>query len=468
MNTYTKTEKNLYLVGLVGQNIIYAVISSLFAYYIQFTLLIPAYAVGFILTSARIFDAFKDLFIGSFISKKHLKSGRMKPYLIYLPIPTAIVTVICFLNRLYNSSSAITQFRNFSVIAFVFIVYLLWEIIFAFGDISIAGFPTLLTESEEDKNALLALRPIGTIAASITALIAQPLAFSIGARLGSEQKGFIAIAAILSLIGGLLFQLTAIRAKERVGVTAETKQSSFSYFIKNEILRKVFISGMLGSAKGTTAIVITPLISYYYASKDPLKTFLYTFLLGMGSFLGMIISMTLVPKLKKKYSSRKIFIYSNFINAAPNSIIFILYLLNRNSMAQFFPLAILILMMTISGSCNCISNTVQTMLLSEAVDLEKKKSGNRPEALFFSCNTFIIKVASGVSSFVVSIGYNIINFSSSQTEMLNELISSGVAVKDLAAYSPLMTVLFFMLTIPVAVSSILCIIPFLKKQVYKF
>ena len=42
MKTKLHNEKTRYLLGLSGQNILYALVSSCFAYYLQFTILIPA------------------------------------------------------------------------------------------------------------------------------------------------------------------------------------------------------------------------------------------------------------------------------------------------------------------------------------------------------------------------------------------------------------------------------------------
>ena len=44
LRTYTPKERNMYLAGMVGQNIIYSVIGASLAYYLQFTILIPAIA----------------------------------------------------------------------------------------------------------------------------------------------------------------------------------------------------------------------------------------------------------------------------------------------------------------------------------------------------------------------------------------------------------------------------------------
>ena len=93
MKTKLHNEKTRYLLGLSGQNILYALVSSCFAYYLQFTILIPAFWLGIILSSAKIFDAVKDPFIGAFINKS---KWPLANYLWYLPLPTAVITVLCF------------------------------------------------------------------------------------------------------------------------------------------------------------------------------------------------------------------------------------------------------------------------------------------------------------------------------------------------------------------------------------
>ena len=125
---------------------------------------------------------------------------------------------------------------------------------------------------------------------------------------------------------------------------------------------------------------------------------------------------------------------------------------------------IMFLLTLITGSCGSISATVQTLIISEAVDLEEKLSGGRPTALFFSMQTFIVKIGAGISSLVASLSYVIIKFSSAETEELNAYIASGGIPRLNDKYSTLMMALFFLYTIPVAISSLLSVMPFINKN----
>ena len=462
LDTYTKKERNRYLIGLSGQNIIYGVISSSLAYFLQFTILIPAIWVGIILSVSRIFDAVKDPFIGAFISRG---KRRFKDYLIALPVPTAILTILCFTNGVYSPSNG--SAKNYIIIVFAFVFYILWEIVFTFGDIPITGFPALVTNSEKDRTKLLSLRPIGSMASSISAIAVQPIAFALSAALGGssndERNAFLITVAAFSIIGGAMFQFTAIGTRERVSAKSDSEANQFRYFLTNPILKRITLSGILGSLKSMTGVILTPLVTYYFASKDPTLSLFYTFLWGAGSFIGLIVSMLFVPKLTARFSNDKVFIWVNLLNIVPNVLLFLLYLSYPKNMVDTAQVIIMFLLTLVIGSCTSVSSTVQTLIISDAVELEHKLSGNRPTALFFSVQTFIIKIGAGISSLAASAGYAIIHFSSENVAALNDYVANGGIPRLDDEYSLFMTALFFLFTIPVAVSSFLAALPFLKK-----
>ena len=68
LQTFNKKEQWMYLLGVAGQNVIYNIIGSALAYYLQFTLLIPAMAVSTIMAIARVWDAFNDPMMGTIIT----------------------------------------------------------------------------------------------------------------------------------------------------------------------------------------------------------------------------------------------------------------------------------------------------------------------------------------------------------------------------------------------------------------
>lgn len=458
--TYSKREKQMYLAGLSGQNILYGIITSTLAYYMQFTILIPAFWVGIIISTARIFDAVKDPFIGIFMNKK---PERIKKYLQIFPIPTAVLTVLCFVNGIYNEKNP-----DFLIIIFAFVTYILWELLFTFTDIPINAYPTLITNSESDRNALLALRPVGAIVCSLCTLIVQPVSFALSGVMGSnsksEQKAFICTVLVLSILGACLFQMTTVKSKQFIELKTENDKNQFRYFIKNPILKKILLSGILGSLRSMLGVVMTPLVNYYFASKNPVLSLFYTVVLGAGSFIGMIVSMCAAPRLSALYGNRNVYVFANIINIFPNVFLFVFYMFSKEKMTDIPSLLFMFVCLVISGICLSVSSTVQTFLINDAVDYEAKRSGKRPVALFFSCQTFLVKIAMGISSLAASMGYSFIGFSSEQANHINLFISGGGIPRLNHEFEPLMTMLFFLATIPAAIGSGACVTPFIKHK----
>ncbi|MBO4535457.1 MAG: MFS transporter, partial [Clostridia bacterium] len=97
-NTYTKKERNSFLIGLMGQNMMYNVVASCLMYYLQFTVLIPAMTVSVIFTIARIFDAVNDPIMGTIVDRTRTKWGKCVPYLRIVPIPVMIISILCYVS----------------------------------------------------------------------------------------------------------------------------------------------------------------------------------------------------------------------------------------------------------------------------------------------------------------------------------------------------------------------------------
>lgn len=145
MESYTKKERNFYLLGLAGQNLLYGAVTSCLSYYLQFTILIPAALVGVIVSVSRIFDAVKDPLMGAVLSRSH---KQFRNWLKIVPIPTGLLTVLCFTNGIWSNDSG--GIKNALIVTAAFVCFLLWETVFTLGDIPLTGYPSLMTENETD------------------------------------------------------------------------------------------------------------------------------------------------------------------------------------------------------------------------------------------------------------------------------------------------------------------------------
>lgn len=171
--TYTKKEAAGFLVGMFGQNLIYNIVATGLYFYFQNVICLPAMALGWIMTIARIWDAINDPMMGTIVDKTHSKWGKCRPYLIIFPAIIGLVTILAFLNGNYATADTTTQ--KVLIVAWAAISYIAWGMCFTVCDIPLWGITSLMTEDENDRSKILGLARMVAGVGGIGVLVVQSL-----------------------------------------------------------------------------------------------------------------------------------------------------------------------------------------------------------------------------------------------------------------------------------------------------
>ena len=142
--TNTKKEAAGYLVGMFGQNLIYNIVATGLYFYFQNVICLPAMALGWIMTIARIWDAINDPMMGTIVDKTHSKWGKCRPYLIIFPAIIGVITILTFINGNYAEASSNAQ--KVLIVAWAAVSYIAWGMCFTVCDIPLWGITSLMTE----------------------------------------------------------------------------------------------------------------------------------------------------------------------------------------------------------------------------------------------------------------------------------------------------------------------------------
>ena len=517
LRTYTSRERNFYLAGMVGQNIIYNVVGAALSYYFQFTLAIPAIIVTVLMAIARVWDALNDPIMGTIVDKTRTKWGKCRPYLIYIPMPIFVITTLCFVNFGFYEVGQTAM--NALIVAWAAVTYLLWEIAYTVGDIPLWGVTSLMTEDEKARNKLLSMaRIFGGIGAGVSLLAMQPAALAIGGFIsepigvklaGSEEAwqaivaeseantaafneglnenipyeeleqylvvnpilseatrqgerwGFLIAAAAFGLLGAALFQLCGPNIKERVPSSEKryTLKENVKIMFGNKPFRQILLSGILGSPRMLIQIAAMPLINYYFANKDALMAMVYMALLGGGVFVGQFVAMGIAPKVLTKVSKKNLYNYSNLAGVIPFMFLYIAYVADPGGLANWYWVAVLFFIFIIAGASLGFATVLQSYMIADCIDYEEYIHGVRPDGVFFAGQTFIAKLQSGIATIISGIFYAIYKFSDSEVEKVNNYISAGIMPRTVPEFEPYMRVLFVIVSIPPAIGCILTVLP---------
>ncbi len=471
LQTYSKKERNMYLIGAVGQNFIYSTISNILAYYLQFTILIPAATVSAIMTVARVIDTFNDPMMGSVVDRTRTKWGKCRPYLLFVPIPLSILAILCFTNfGFYNADIGLFEGKNLLMVLWSAAMYIMWDLTYTMGDIPYWGMTSLVTEDHEDRENLLSFaRVFGSTGYTVPYIGAQSMALALGGvfatKLGNdaqgEKLGFFVSALILCSVGGILFLMAGLGTKEKIAPSEEkyTLKENFKIMLGNKPFRQILISGIISSPTNLVMIAATPLITYYYSNKESSLYLFYIIVLGGSLSVGQILGMSIVPKLLKRTTKKKAYNTCRIVSVVPYLLIFVMYLTaNEHLTEPVFVAAAFVLFLLCGGSMG-VTNVLQSIMIADAVDYEEYHNGIRPDGVFFSGQTFITKLNAGIATILSGVAYSLVGFSDTNVARVNEYIANGGVARENPEFTKYMALLFFLVSIPPAIGNLLATIP---------
>ena len=479
--TYTKKEAAGFLVGMFGQNLIYNIVATGLYFYFQNVICLPAMALGWIMTIARIWDAINDPMMGTIVDKTHSKWGKCRPYLIIFPAIIGLVTILTFLNGNYATADTTTQ--KVLIVAWAAISYIAWGMCFTVCDIPLWGITSLMTEDENDRSKILGLARMVAGVGGIGVLVVQIAQAVAGAFGGDMQKGFIVTVIIMTVVATILFEFAGLFTKERVDKSEKsyTFKENFKIMFGNKPFRQILISGILRSPIQHLMIVAMTLVTYYYANGNIMNILVYNdegslaginvkILIGLGCvaaglFVGQFVAMGVTPLIIKKVEKKTLYNVYSIAGAVPYALIFVFYKVSGGDLTTTFWSIIIGICMLFGSAAFGGINVLQSVMIADCVDYEEYYNGVRTDGVFFSGQSFITKLAAGISTIVSSAVYAIVGYSGANVDKLNKAIENGASFltydggTGVGKYAEAM---FFLISIPPAIGMVLSAIPTLK------
>lgn len=479
--TYTKKEAAGFLVGMFGQNLIYNIVATGLYFYFQNVICLPAMALGWIMTIARIWDAINDPMMGTIVDKTHSKWGKCRPYLIIFPAIIGLVTILAFLNGNYATADTTTQ--KVLIVAWAAISYIAWGMCFTVCDIPLWGITSLMTEDENDRSKILGLARMVAGVGGIGVLVVQIAQAVAGAFGGDMQKGFIVTVIIMTVVATILFEFAGLFTKERVDKSEKsyTFKENFKIMFGNKPFRQILISGILRSPIQLLMIVAMTLVTYYYANGNIMNILVYNddgslaginvkILIGLGCvaaglFVGQFVAMGVTPLIIKKVEKKTLYNIYSIAGAVPYALIFVFYKVSGGDLTTTFWSIIIGICMLFGSAAFGGINVLQSVMIADCVDYEEYYNGVRTDGVFFSGQSFITKLAAGISTIVSSAVYAIVGYSGANVDKLNKAIENGanfLTYDGGTGAGKYAEAMFFLISIPPAIGMVLSAIPTLK------
>ncbi len=478
VKTYSGRERNMYLTGLFGQNMIYNIVATGLYYYFQNVICLPAIALGWIFALARVWDAINDPIMGSIVDKTKSKWGKCRPYLIFSPVVICVITCVAFLNGNYATAKADGNSTAMAfIVAWAAISYILWGMCYTVGDIPLWGIISRMSEDEKDRSTLISLaRIIASIAAGAVVISIIAVSQAVNGMLdkaSDAQAGFIIVGIGFTIVASVLFQFAGIGTREKVPVSSETKtmRESIALMWNCVPFRRVLISGILRSPMQLMMIVAMTLFTYYYCEGNLTTAFtdinklVIVLIIAGGLFAGQFIAMGICPALLKKYNTKTVYNLFSGLSAVPMALIFVVYLIDPTGLDKLHWVIVEGVLLLGAGAGLGGSSVCQSVMISDCIDYEEYHHGFRPDGVFFSGQSFITKFQAGIASIVSAYVYAAVGYTDVNIASMNAALENGANFA--ADYPDYAKAMWLLISVPPAIGMIISIIPTLKYELDK-
>lgn len=457
-NFVPKKEWIWYCVGALGQGMVYAIMSSYISdFYMNVLRLAPVFVLLLMLL-ARVWDAINDPIMGYIADRANPKRGKMRPYLLYTPIPIAILTVLLFYAP---------NLSGVSLMVYVSVTYVLWGMIYTASDVPFWSLPNVMTPSPSERgNIISKAKTTNGIGSAVPMAFFMLLGFILpkmnlsGAQL--EKTKYMVIALFCAIVGNILFSTVYFTSKERVQSPPPPKRKKGEKSVLGQIftckpLMLTAALGVLSSARYMYQAGAVHVARYsFYIGKDLTGLIgadreaalqgnisLVSTVFQVASALGMFGSMLLMPTLFKKFNYKQIIISTSLLGAASSMVIWFLGYERFWLCVPFFVISCIPL-----GAINVCT----LAMIGDCLDYMEWKTGIRPTGIGSAIQSFVNKLGNAVSTGGIIIMYMVVNLDVAG-------VSTNVTANPLEMTENVRTGMFSLISLIPAISLLLCAVP---------
>lgn len=368
-------ERKSYYAYFVGQNAIYALVTSYLTTYFMLIGVDLTHATG-IMLAIKVWDAVNDCIFGVVFDAVKFKSG--KKYLPWLRISLVliVVTTVLMFAAPFNSSST-TKLVWFAI------SYLIWDTVYTLCDVPIYGIITSMTKNIAERNSIMAYKSIwGGAGGTVTTVVVTVL---ISEKVGST---YTVVALVVAIIAFLTMLPSCINLKERFTPVEEENFSvgkMFSYLFRNKYLL-IFYIGFFFYSSVNIINALNMWVSFYLFNNS-----LFSLVVGAFSVVPSILLSIATPKILTKIDKMKLFKLST-LGIIISSVV--MWLVGYKSIVAF---AVLSVIRSIPMS---VFGCVLFMFTPDCAEYGRFKTGIDAKGITFAIQTFMCKLTGAVSGSV--------------------------------------------------------------------
>ena len=361
-------------------------LNSKATYYLTDVLVISYWWQAIVSFFVNIWDIINDIFLAALVDRTNTRFGKFKPYLIMYAIPGTVMGIIYWmLPAIFPDSSA----SYLPKIITYFVLQMAQNLVTSMYNIAKTGILSTITPDVMDRTRLI--NQANLFSSLVENIPKQLITIFIdlvnhGTMKIKMTTLFVWMGSITTIIAGVLGLIFALKCKERVlqSVEKPSFKNAFGSIFKNRPLLLLTISEFLAQFHVDAGIDL------YYT--NVLNFSSAQLIVGIPGMPVTYLSYTYVNKLREKFSTKALWIFSDQFGPVLTFISFLLGSINKNY-KKVVP------MMIILGVKEALWNTIYATrkvipeeIRNEIIDYGEWKCGYRTEGMTGVAKGLVAKI----------------------------------------------------------------------------
>lgn len=387
----TLKEKIAYGMGDVGNNFMFDLGQIYLLKFYTDALGLPSATAGLIFLITKIWDAFADITVGTWVDnrKKIGPRGKFRPFILYTAIPLALVTVVSFMNP---------DFTLTGKMIWAYATYMLFGTVYSISNIPYGSMVPAMTKDPVERAQLASFRQAGSnLGLLITTVGFMPIVL----MFDSQSTGYLVGVVVFSILG-VLFQLYCYaNVKERFIYEKPNQEKkinlidSYKGLFKNAPLLILCLVNLFTFSAFNVKLAVQIYYAQYVLQDVSIIPYMGFFSIGC-----VFIGVALVPSLVKKIGKKNTYILGCAIWAVGDGLAF--FFANNAT--------IFIIMACFAFFGSSFVNSLNWALVSDAVEYGEWKTGTRSEGVVYSFFTFCRKLSQALAGFIPGVVLGIVGY----------------------------------------------------------
>lgn len=397
-------EKVGYGLGDFGYNVVFEMGQLYLLKYLTDTIKIAPAIAGGVFVVAKVWDAFADITVGTWVdNRRHIGArGKFRPFILWAAIPMVLLLIANF---------SIPNFTMTGKIVWAYVSYMIFGTVYSISNIPYGSMQPTMTKNSEERSQLASWRNIG----SNSGLLLDNVAFMpIVMMLPTQQAGYTVGVIIFAIIGVIAQWLCYFNIKENYTSKALSDKQSIREIFHG--FKAVFHNGpllilCLVNFCTFSAYNVKLAVQFYFAQyvlhNIKIVSYMSFFTIGCS-----IIAAGVMPQLTKLFGKKKVYILGGLIWVIADTIGFF-WVHTGLSFA---------ILMSIAFFGNGIMTALNWALISDVIEYGEWKTNIRAEGITYSSYTWFRKIATAAAGFIPGYVLSIVGYVPNQAQTAQALM----------------------------------------------